>query len=73
MIFIFGYGYTAKHLVSKVSDKEIFATSRSLNSSQINQKNIQIIDPLKTPNILEKYKNEITHFCLLYTSPSPRD
>ena len=23
MIFIFGYGYTAKHLVSKVSDKEI--------------------------------------------------
>ena len=52
MIFIFGYGYTAKHLVSKVSDKEIFATSRSLNSSQINQKNIQIIEPLKTLNIL---------------------
>ena len=68
MIFIFGYGYTAKHLASKVSDKEIFATSRSLNSLQINQKNIRIIDPSKTPNILEKYKN-----CLLYTSPSPRD
>ena len=59
MIFIFGYGYTAKHLVSKVSDKEIFATSRKLNSLQINQKNIRIIDPSKTPNILEKYKNEI--------------
>ena len=64
MIFIFGYGYTAKHLVSKVSDKEIFATSRSLNSSQINQKNIKIIDPLKTSNILEKYKNEITHLVI---------
>ena len=38
MIFIFGYGYTAKHLSSKVSDKEIIATSRSLNSLQINQK-----------------------------------
>ena len=76
MIFIFGYGYTAKHLASKVSDKEIFATSRSLNSLQINQKNIRIIDPSETPNILEKYKNEITHLvisCLLYTSPSPRD
>ena len=56
MIFIFGYGYTAKHLASKVSDKEIFATSRSLNSLQIYQKNIRIIDPSKTPNILEKYK-----------------
>ena len=56
MIFIFGYGYTAKHLASKVSDKEIFATSRSLNSLQINKKNIRIIDPSKTPNILEKYK-----------------
>ena len=64
MIFIFGYGYTAKHLASKVSDKEIFATSRSLNSLQINQKNIRIIDPLKTPNILEKYKNEITHLII---------
>ena len=56
MIFIFGYGYSAKHLVSRGSDKEIFATSRSLNSIQISQKNIRIIDPLKTPNILEKYK-----------------
>ena len=64
MIFIFGYGYTAKHLASKVSDKEIFATSRKLNSLQINQKNIRIIDPLKTPNILEKYKNEITHLII---------
>ena len=64
MIFIFGYGYTAKHLANKVSEKEIFATSRSLNSSQINQKNIQIIDPLKTINILEKYKNEITHLVI---------
>ena len=64
MIFIFGYGYTAKHLASKVSNQEIFATSRSLNSSQINQKNIRIIDPSKTPNILEKYKNEITHLII---------
>ena len=48
----------------KVSDKEIFATSRSLNSLQINQKNIRIIDPSKTPNILEKYKNEITHLVI---------
>ena len=53
MIFIFGYGYTAKHLSSIISDKEIIATSRSLNSLQINQKNIEIIDPLKTSQVLE--------------------
>ena len=51
MIFIFGYGYTAKHLASKVSDKEIFATSRKLNSLQINQKNI-----FYSINILAKSK-----------------
>ena len=64
MIFIFGYGYTAKNLSSRLSDKEIIATSRSLNSLQVNQKNIEIIDPLKTPQILKKYRNEITHLVI---------
>ena len=64
MIFIFGYGYTAKHLSSMVSDKKIVVTSRSLNSLNINQKNIEIIDPSKTSHILEKHRNEITHLVI---------
>ena len=64
MIFIFGYGYTAKHLSIKVSDKEIIATSRNLNSSQDNKKNVKIVDPLKTSIMLEKYRDEITHLLI---------
>ena len=64
MIFIFGYGYTAKHISSKVSDKEIIATSRSFSSLQNNKKNIEIIDPFNASHMLEKHRNEITHLLI---------
>ena len=53
-----------RNICYNLSDIEIVATSRSLNSLQINQKNIEIIDPLKTPQIFKKYRNEIAHLVI---------